>query len=72
MLRVTMRELLMMVAIVALILGWSVDHRIMSHKQERLTKSAYRIANQWANEVGHTVDVVLPDGTRFTMCPTIP
>jgi hypothetical protein len=71
MFRFTIRDLLWLTVVVALGVGWCVTQYRASAERKRLTDAALRIAGQWADAVGHEVQVSLPDG-QHTVSPMIP
>ena len=68
----TIRDVLWLMVVVALVVGWLVDHRIMQRTVTKLEEAAANVAMKWADDVGHPVKYSLPSGQTWTVTPQFP
>ena len=72
MFRFTIRELVLVTLVVALALGWSIDHVSLRNSENQLHGLVHEMAVDWSAEVGHAITYPLPSGGTLDVPPPSP
>jgi hypothetical protein len=55
MFRFTIREMMLLTLVVAMVVGWGVDRHLLKNDVARMEEAAHNVAWLWAREVDHLV-----------------
>ena len=65
MFRFTIRDVLWLTVVVALVAGWTVDHRNLTAKYDRMEFIANVVFDHLVDARGPDVQIIMPDGSTF-------